>query len=115
MSSNNEELLILWTTNNVGTSVNMILMYAENAKIQGWWSDVTVLIWGSSSKLVSEDQEIQKHIQVLLQNNVRVVACKQCAENYDILNQLEGQGIEVFYTGQFLTDWIKSGKKLITI
>jgi len=37
MSNNkNQELLILWTNDNIGTSLNMVLMYAENAKIQGW-------------------------------------------------------------------------------
>ena len=116
MSNNkNQELLILWTNDNIGTSLNMVLMYAENAKIQGWQENVTLLIWGSTAKLVSENPEIQNYIQVILGVKVRVVACKQCAENYNVVDKLENQGIEVFYTGQFLTDWIKEDKKLITI
>jgi hypothetical protein len=111
----NQELLILWTNDNIGTAFNMVLMYAENAKIQGWWENVTLLVWGSSSKLVSENSEIQNYIQILLKEKVRVIACKQCAENYNIVENLEKQGIEVFYTGQFLTEWIKEEKKLITI
>jgi len=111
----NQELLILWTNDNIGTSLNMVLMYAENAKIKGWWENVTLLIWGSPAKLVSENQEIQNYIQAILREKVRVIACKQCAENYGVVEKLEKQGIEVFYTGQYLTDWIKEDKKLITI
>ena len=115
MNSRNEELLVLWTTDNIGTCLNMVLMYTKNAKIKGWWNDVTLLIWGASSKLVAENFEIQDYIQVLLKAKVRVIACKKCAENYNIVEQLESQGIEVFYTGQLLTDWIKEEKKFITI
>jgi hypothetical protein len=32
-----------------------------------------------------------------------------------IVEELEERGVNVFYTGQFLTDWLKSGKKYITI
>jgi hypothetical protein len=115
MPNKNQELLILWTNNNIGTSLNMVLMYAENAKKQGWWDNVTLLIWGATAKLVSENPEIQNYIQVILNEKVRVVACRQCAENYNVVDKLENQQIEVFYTGQFLTDWIKEDKKLITI
>ncbi len=111
----NQELLILWTNDNIGTSINMVLMYAENAKINGWWEDVTVLIWGSTAKLVAENQEIQNYIRAILSEKVRVIACRQCAENYNVVENLEKLKIEVFYTGQFLTDWLKGNKKLITI
>ena len=111
----NQELLILWTNDNIGTALNMVLMYAENAKVKGWWKNVTLLVWGSSSKLISVNSEIQNYIHILLKEKVRVIACKQCAENYNIVDNLEKQGIEVFYTGVFLTEWLKDGKKLITI
>jgi hypothetical protein len=115
MNDNLDKLLILWTSNNKETAINMVFMYAENSMLKKWWKEVTLLIWGSSSKLVSDDQEIQNYIKSLQMNNVRIIACKQCAENYDIVQQLEKQNIEVFYTGEFLSNWLKSGKKIITI
>ncbi|MGD8779420.1 MAG: DsrE family protein [Ignavibacteria bacterium] len=114
-NSNNDELLILWTNDNIGTSMNMILMYAENSMLHGWWKNITLLIWGSPAKLVSENPGIQNYIQTILEAEVRVIACKQCAENYNVVDKLEKQSIEVFYTGEFLTDWIKDDKKLITV
>jgi hypothetical protein len=40
---------------------------------------------------------------------------KQCAESYDVVSQLEEQDIEVFYTGEFLSDWLKSDSSILTI
>jgi hypothetical protein len=111
----NKELLILWTNDNLGTSINMVLMYAENAKLQGWWEDITLLIWGSTAKLVAENPDIQNYIKNVKKADVRVIACRQCAENYNVVENIEKQGIEVFYTGQFLTDWIKEDKKYFSI
>ena len=108
-------LLILWTSNNKETAINMVFMYAENSKIKDWWKDITLLIWGSSSKLVSDDKDIQAYIESLKLAGVRIIACKQCAEDYNIVKELEKQNIEVFYTGEFLSDWLKSNKKIITI
>jgi len=114
-SQEGEKLLILWASDNKDSAINMVFMYAENSKIKGWWDDVCLLIWGASSKLVSEDKDIQAHIQALLKRGVRVMACKKCAENSGVVEQLERQNIEVFYTGQFLSDWLKSDDKVITI
>ena len=41
-------------------------------------------------------------------------ACKACADKYEVSQHLEQLGIEVKYMGQPLTDYIKTGKKIIT-
>ncbi len=115
MNNADNKLLILWTSNNKETAIHMVFMYAENSKIKDWWKEVTLLIWGSSSKLVSEDKDIQNYLQSLQREGVRIISCKQCAENFNIVEKLEEQNIEVFYTGEFLSDWLKSNKKLIII
>jgi hypothetical protein len=46
---------------------------------------------------------------------VRVIVCKACATNRHALTALEEQDVQVFYTGQFVADWLKSGEKLLTI
>ncbi len=115
MNPTDNQLLILWTSDNKEAAVNMVFMYAKNSKIRGWWPEVTLLIWGPSAALVTRDNEIQNHIQSLQQEKVRVIACRKCAENYNIVPDLEKLGIEVFYTGEFLTNWLNSNKKLITI
>ncbi len=108
-------LLVLWTTAERDTALNMILMYAYNAKVNGWWQDLTLLIWGSSPRLLCEDSLIQEKVCEIKDVGVRVIACKKCAENLGLVEQIEAMGIEVFYTGEFITDWIKSGTPMITI
>lgn len=113
--NNHDKLLILWTSSNKETTLNMVFMFAKNSKKKGWWNEVILLIWGASSKLVAKDEEIQKYIKLLQKEGIRTIACKQCAENYNIVEGLEKQNIEVFYTGEFLSNWLKLDNKIITI
>jgi hypothetical protein len=53
-------------------------------------------------------------LKAVQEAGVKVVACKACAEKFEVVNELEALGIDVFYTREFLTDWIKSGDKYIT-
>ena len=99
----------------IAALVAMVLMYAFNAKAKGWWSDVTLLIWGSSGDLLIEDAEVRTKIAEMAEAGVNIIACKRCAENMGIAEKLEELEVNVVYTGEFLTAWLKSGKKLITI
>jgi hypothetical protein len=108
-------LLVLWKTAERDTALNMVLMYVYNAKVNGWWQDLTLLIWGSSPRLLCADGLIQKKVDEIKDAGVRVIACKKCAENLGLVDKIEAMGIDVFYTGEFLTDWIKSSMPMITI
>jgi hypothetical protein len=116
MTENMEDkLLVLWTSGDKNVAMNMVLMYTHNAKLHDWWADVTLLIWGSSGQLLIEDAEVQAKLADMKEAGVDIIACRRCAENMGIVGKLEQLGVNVFYTGQFLTDWLKSGKKHITI
>lgn len=114
-SGDSNTLLVLWTSGDLDVSMNMVLMYTYNAKALGWWQDVTLLIWGASPKLISENKQVRDRVKEIKDSGARVIACKKCAENLNLVESLESQGIEVFYTGEFLTEWIKSGAPMITI
>ncbi|MBI5843796.1 MAG: DsrE family protein [Deltaproteobacteria bacterium] len=114
-SETDDHLLILWTNDNRDTSINMVFMYAENSLKHGWWGEVTLLIWGATARLAAGDEEIRGHVKTLINAGVKTIACRQCADNLGIRENLEKMGVEVFYTGGFLTEWIKSGKKILTI
>jgi len=107
------KLLIVWTSGERDVALKMVFMYAGNAKKYGWWEEVTLLVWGPSQKLLVEDEELQGELAELLELDVRVVACKACADSYLITEQLEAL-VEVFYSGEFLTDWLKASKRVIT-
>ena len=114
-SEDSSRLLVLWTDGDKEAALNMVFMYTINSKLHGWWDEVVLLVWGSSSRLSSEDKDVQAQITSALEAGVRVIACRRCAENLNVVEPLEKLGIEVFYTGQFLTDWLKSGDQVLTI
>ncbi len=113
-----EKLLVVWTSGEIEVARKMVFMYTMNAKLNGWWDEVTLLVWGPSSNLLASDTGLQTELKPVLKPvqdaGVRVIACKSCAEKFGIVPDIEAMGIEVFYTGEFLTDWIKSGDKYIT-
>lgn len=109
------EAKILWTTNNKETSLNMVCLYAHNAKKQSWIEDVTILVWGASQELINEDKEIQEKVKEMVADGVKIVACQKCSENLGVKDSLEACNIDVFYTGKLLTDWIQSGDNIISV
>ena len=109
-----DHLLIVWTSGDADVAHKMVFMYAFNAQKNGWWDQVTLLVWGPSAKLSSEDKDIQASLKRMQDQGVELLACKGCADQYGVSPKLEDLGIEVKYTGTYLTDFIKSGKKVIT-
>jgi hypothetical protein len=112
--SQKDRLLIVWTSGDRDVALRMVFMYAGNAKRHGWWEEVNLLVWGSSQKLLAEDEAVQVQLAEVMDLGVRVGACRACAESYPVTGQLEDLGVEVFYAGEFLTNWIKSGAPLVT-
>ncbi|WP_320035155.1 DsrE family protein [Halarcobacter sp.] len=110
-----KEAKILWTTDNKETALNMVLLYAHNAKLKGWMEEVSVLVWGTSQKLISQDKEIQEKVKAMIDDGVKVTACLKCAENMQIAEGLEACNIDIYYTGELLSDWIKSGDTIISV
>lgn len=109
------KLHVLWTSGEKETALNMVFMYTLNSMKNDWWDEITLLIWGAASRLSAEDPEIQERIRSAKQAGIRVVACKRCLENLDLVAPLEALGVEVFYTGTLLTEWLQSGVKLLTV
>lgn len=109
-----DHLLIVWTSGDPDVAHKMVFMYAFNAQKNGWWDQVTLLVWGPSAQLSSEDEDIQASLKKMKDQGVELLACKGCADQYGVSSKLEEVGIEVKYTGTYLTDFIKSGKKVIS-
>ena len=110
-----EHLYILWTNSDPVTADKMVFMYALNGLKKGWWKEITIVIWGSTARLTSENDEVRSRIKELLSAGVKVSACKACADELGVTEKLVTLGIEVKYWGQPLTEIIKSGQPLLTI
>lgn len=109
-----DKLLIVWTGSDREVALNMINLYALNAKKNDWWDEITLLIWGPSSKLLSVDSEIQVAIRKLKEVGISVVTCKSCTENYGVSSRIQSLGIDVKNMGEQLTQYLKNDWKIIT-
>jgi hypothetical protein len=112
--SKEDSLVVIWTSGDREVALNMVFMYTHNAKRRGWWDDVRLIVWGPSSKLLSEDEELQNKIEEMKKSGVLLEACKACADNYGVSQCLEELGINVYYIGEKLTQYIKEGRNIIT-
>lgn len=109
-----EELFVLWTSADREVALKMVFMYTTNSKLKGWWKDVSLIVWGPSAKLLSEDHSLQDQIVQMKHVGVKILACKACADSYGVTPALETLGIEVKFMGQPLTELLKAGKTIIT-
>jgi len=112
---NKKHLYLLWTNDNPITAEKMVFMYTINSLIHNWWEEVTIIIWGAPTKLVSEDVNIQEKIKEALDAGVHITACKACADQLGVTETLENLQIEVKYWGLPLTDILKNDEQLLTI
>jgi len=110
-----KELLIHWTTDNFDTSMNMVLLYAYNAKANGLWDEITLLVWGASQNLVKDNKEVAQKLKDIKDIGVRTIACAHCAGEQNTTKSLENCGIETFATGKLLTQWLQEDKKILTV
>jgi hypothetical protein len=108
-------LYILWTNADEITAEKMVFMYGINSKLKGWWENVTIIIWGSTAKLTASNDLIKEKIKQALNIGVKVSACKACADQLGVTEDLLALGVEVKYWGEGLTEILKENEKLITI
>jgi hypothetical protein len=109
-----DSLVVLWTSGDKEVATKMVFMYTLNAKKKNWWSAVTLIVWGPSAKLLSEDPELQKKITDMKSEGIKLEACKACSDQYGVSSALENLGIEVKYMGNPLTNYIKGEHHILT-
>jgi len=110
-----DRLVVLWTSGDREVALKMVFMYTYNAKARAWWDDITLVVWGPSAKLLTEDRELQEYMQRIMEAGVNVKACKGCSDLYGVSEDLEELGVTVLYIGKELTDYIKEGREILTI
>ncbi|WP_291330005.1 DsrE family protein [Desulfovibrio sp. UCD-KL4C] len=113
--SEKTHLYILWTNADVEVAEKMVFMYGVNSLLKGWWEEVTIILWGPTVKLVTENETVQKLISESLEAGVNMSACRSCAEMYGLSEAIEAQGVEVIYWGEPLTDLLKNNEKILTV
>jgi len=109
-----DSLVILWATGDRDVALYSAFMYGLNSKLRGWWDDVTLIVWGSSSKLLANDIELQEHVTTMIEAGVVVEACKSCSDHFGVSGTLSNLGVDVKGMGEPLTSYLKEGRHVLT-
>ncbi len=109
-----DKLVVIWTSSDPYVAERVAFMYTHAAKANGWFKDVTLVIWGPSAKLISENIKLQQKVEAMKKDGIVVEACIACAEAYGVTEDLQKLGYMVKGMGKPLTDYLKSGAKVLT-
>ena len=108
-------LYLLWANADPVTSENMVLMYATNSILRGWWEKVTVIVWGGSQKTLLDNESVRLKFQLAKQAGVEFSACIACAINQGLEERLKQEEIEVIPWGELLTELIKEDYHFLSV
>lgn len=109
-----DRLAVLWTSGDPEVAKKMVFIYTYNAKKNNWFKEIRLIIWGASTKLLSQDEELQNWIKKFKEMGIKLFACKWCSDNYGVSDLLSQLGINVIYYGKYLTKLIKTDWKILT-
>ncbi len=108
------KLHILWTTGEKEVAMKVIFPYLINAKANGWWDEINLIIWGPSARLAADDQDIQRLLNDTFDSGITVEACQACTDAYKVTAKLIDLQITVRYMGGPFTEYLDSDSKVIT-
>ena len=115
MEDNKSKLAVLWTSGDPDVAEKMAFMYTYNAKKQGWFGEVVLIVWGPSAKLLTENKMLQDYVKKMQDEGIKVEACIACARMYGIEDKLKGMGIDVKGMGSPLSNYLKEDWKVLSL
>ena len=109
------KLLIVWSSGEKEVAKKLVLLYGSVMLPRSYWDEATIMVWGPSSRLLAEDEELQEQVKVVQKTGVKFNACVVCADDYGVSKELQDLGIELIHTGEMLTEALQSDDiKVIT-
>lgn len=108
------KLAVLWTSGDADVAHKVCFMYTHNAKKQGWFEHVVLVVWGPSARLLAGDKELQAKVKNMIESGVIVEACIACADMYGVTPILRELDIDVKGMGVPLSNYIKNGWNVLT-
>jgi len=114
MDKKEDKLAVLWVSGDRDVAEKSCLMYTHAAKKYRWFDEVVLIVWGPSSKLLAEDEELQKKVKAMKDDGVILEACIACANMLDVTDGLKALGIDVKGMGVPLSEYLKRGYHVLT-
>lgn len=114
METKTEKLAVLWTSGDIDVAEKSCLMYTHAAKRNGWFDEVVLIVWGSSSRLLAENEALQEKVKAMIKDGVILEACIACSNMLGVTEELKALGIDVKGMGVPLTNYMKSGYHVLS-
>ena len=114
MENKKEKLAVLWVSGDRVVAEKSCLMYTHAAQMNGWFDEVVLIVWGSSSQLLAGDPVLQEIVKTMKKDGVVLEACIACSDQLGVTDQLKGLGIDVKGMGIPLTNYLKEGYHVLT-
>ena len=114
METKKDKLAVLWTSGDRDVAEKSCLMYTHAAKRNGWFDEVVLIVWGSSSRLLAEDKVLQEKVKAMISDGVILEACVACSNMLGVTEELQALGIDVKGMGLPLTEYLKSGYHVLS-
>ncbi len=111
---NSNKLAVIWTSSDPEVAEKVCFMYAQNAKKQGWFNEVVLIVWGPSVRLLAENDDLKADITRIMEMGIAVEASLSCAQLYGVGPDLTDLDIDIKPIGVPLTGYIKEGWHIIT-
>lgn len=113
-SGNNSKLVLVWSSDDPFVAERVALMFPHAAQKNQWFSDVTLVIWGPSAKLIAQNIVLQEKLRSMEADGVKIQACVACADAYGVTDRLKQLGYEVLPMGIPLANYLKRGYRVLT-
>ncbi|MCK5693085.1 MAG: DsrE family protein [Bacteroidales bacterium] len=114
METKTDKLAVLWTSGDIDVAEKSCLMYTHAAKRNGWFDEVVLIVWGSSSRLLAENEVLQEKVKAMIKDGVILEACIACSNMLGVTEELKALGIDVKGMGVPLTNYMKSGYHVLS-
>ena len=114
MNTESNKLAVLWTSGDRDVAEKSCLMYTHAAKRNRWFEEVVLIVWGSSSRLLAEDEALQEKVKAMIEDGVILEACIACSNMLGVTDELVALGIDVKGMGLPLTNYLKSGYHVLS-
>lgn len=102
------KLCVVWKSSNEIDIEKFIIPYIYNSKAKKWFDEVEVLVWGASQEIIANSSLYKQKLKEMVDSGIPVYACKMCADGLNVTDVLESMGVNVIYTGVYLSDQIKN-------
>jgi len=114
METKKEKLAVLWVSGDLVVAEKSCLLYTHAAKRNGWFDEVVLIVWGSSSKLLAENEALQEKVKAMIKDGVILEACIACSNMLGVTEELKALGIDVKGMGVPLSNYMKNGYHVLS-